>query len=167
MKNIVLKKFNLFILCGLLLFCSLIFVGCGNPSNKNNYENQGFIAVCEVNYTTSNGTNQDYEVSLNSYYTVSYSIKQEITEEEFNSSSYEYCESNSRQNFSSDNKIEYSIGETYRSYDYNGYYLIEINDIQAYYLYVKILDGNKFELIDLAGDHYIINTSYYNIKYFI
>lgn len=162
MRNLVVKRISLSILCVLVIFCAVILFGC-NQSNKNLYEEQGYTAVYKIEYA-----NNDSLTSLTSFYEFSIETE-EITEDEYNSLDYDFYD-NSHYTMNTKN---YSLDETGKIYKYYGnlddnlgYYIITITSFEARYLYVKILENNKFELIDTDENHNIIYTTYYSIEYF-
>ncbi len=167
MKTAVLKRIGLVFLCGMLLLCPLLFVGCNSSSTLNEYEEQGFTAIYSITYTINNSNT----TTLYSEYTISYETE-EVTEEVFNSSNASniytvYFLTTTTGYISLDGTIGYSVGYQYKYEDSDSYYIATITEITKNYLYVKILDDNKFELINTSGSHYLINTSYYRIQYFV
>ncbi len=167
MKSLSVKRISLIVLCGILLFGALIFAGCDSSSDKS-YEEQGYTAVYSVEYIHKTGANSEYLRTL--YSTYSYSCEtQTITEDEYNASTLETCNLSFSGIISSDNTINvsYEIGESYKYSDGLNFHIYTITGFDKEYLYVRILDNNKFELIDTDSNHFIINTPYYYIEYFI
>ena len=170
MKSISFKKLSLILLCGLIMLGSLLLVGCNE--NEQSYEEQGFVAVCRVNYISKMYVTSEYRdtmTTLNSNYEFTYE-SQEITEDEYNNLDCD-VKNFPGTNMSNDKSISFETGKIYkysRSYSSGTYYYTwSISAIKEYYLYIKILNENTFELIDTDGSHSVINTSYFEIEYFI
>lgn len=167
MKNLSLaKKISLFVLCGFMLISSLFFTACGgNQGNNNDYEKQGFTAVCSVEYSTNNTL-----LTLYSHYELEFDDLQVITEEEFYSLSNKDLSNLSfyDMRFSNAKEVEYKVGEIIKyRISYDAFYTAKINSIKEKYIYVRDLSNNQFELIDYNNHHYFITTSYFKIEYFI
>lgn len=178
MKSLSVKRINLVVLCGILLFAALIFTGCNSSGNKS-YEEQGYTAVYRVTYSSGTGS-----TTLYSRYKVSVDYK-EITKEECDSLDYKYIQDyhltygeyrgngtySIYGNVKNDNSTEYKLGEKYKQlgeFDNSEvYFELTISDVTINYIYVKPINENSFELIDTDGSQHLINTTYYHIEYFI
>lgn len=165
MKSLSIKKVSLIVLCGLMLLCSVLLFGC-NQSNENPYEEQGFTAVRSVEYSYESGSSE-YLRTINATYLFSFN-RQNITEDEYNSSMLETCYPDFYGNIPSDNTITiFEIGKSYKFSDGINFHIYTITGLTKECPYIKILDNNNLELIDKDGSHHIIKTTYYNIEYFI
>ena len=70
-----------------------------------------------------------------------------------------------------DKTLDYQINKEYKSMivDSSGekiYKLWEIVGIQEIFVQAKINDHNFLEIIDSKGEHFMVNTSYFEIVYF-
>lgn len=177
MKSLSVKRISLIVLCGILLFGALIFAGCNSSGNKS-YEEQGYTAVYRVTYSSGTGS-----TTLYSRYKISIDY-QEITKDEYDNLDYEYIQDfNFRGDFrgsgtytiygdvGNDKSTIYQASEKYKYIDYidnsEVYYKLDVSDVTINYLYIKPINENSFELIDTDGSQHLINTTYYNIEYFI
>ena len=187
MKSISFKKLSLVLLCGLIMLGSLLLVGCNE--SEQSYEEQGFVAVCEIEYQTDSSFK-----TLQSIYEISYTVE-EIPATEFEqansirlfSTPYEgsqtiKCYMNSNREIAissggidsfssqvSNGDIEFFIYENLTPDTDNEirYYKRSVTNVDVNYIYVKILEENKIEIIDTDNERYIVNTPYYRINYFI
>ena len=188
MKSISFKKLSLVLLCGLIILGSLLLVGCNE--SEQSYEEQGFVAVCEVEYQT----NSDIKL-LRSFYEISYTVEEisatelgqvnsvnnlSIPPYEGNKTIKCYMDSNKEiailsggiDSFSS----QVSNGDVdFFSYGYlppdtdneiRYYYKRTVTNVDVNYIYVKILEENKIEIINDDNERFIVNTPFYSINYF-
>lgn len=163
------KKFLTSMLCGLLISCSLLFMGCGSkqPDAIDRYSQQGYTAVCSVTYFQyETGSVPSRITTLNSYFALSFDYDK-ISLEEYNNSSLEYYNINSNNIEMDAKKQVYKIGQKFKTQNYSEYYLLTLTKIEEHYVFIKILDNDCLEIIDTLENHYIIKTSYFKIDFFL
>lgn len=157
------KKFKPIAL-GLLMILSFsfLFTGCGGNYNKNEYEKKGFIAVCSVEYWTGNNF-----LILNSKYSVEFETE-EISAEKYVSLNYqELPMSNSAYNMTDDKQTPFIKNAIFKRRSTPDYFLFKVTNVIEKYIYIKVIDDNKIEIIDTYNsENFLINTPYYNILYF-
>ena len=168
------------------MLSSLLLVGC---NDEQSYEEQGFVAVCEVEYQT----NSNLEL-LRSFYEISYTVE-EISATELgqvnsvNSLSIPPYEGSQTIKCYMDSNKEIAILsggiDSFSSQVSNGdvdffsygsltpdtdneirYYKRTVTNVDVNYIYVKILEENKIEVINADNERFIINTPFYSINYF-
>ena len=91
--------------------------------------------------------------------------QKEITREEYLKNEYKEIFSIGIQSLDQDHS-SYLKNQEKVQYRNENYYTAVINFIEIKYVYVKVLDDNKIEIIDTDGYHFLYSTTYLEIKYF-
>lgn len=162
------KKF-LTSLCLILIISSMCLVGwaCKEEVTETITDFvKGFDNVCSVTYLDE----ENNTVCVNSQY--SFTIEEKnITGEEFETLTCEEMVFTNLVNMTFDKTLDYQINKEYKSMIVNSsgekiYKLWEIVGIQEIFVQAKINDHNFLEIIDSKGEHFMVNTSYFEIVYF-
>ena len=162
------KKF-LTSLCLILIISSICLVGwaCKEEVTETITDFvKGFDEVCSVTYLDE----ENNTVCVNSLY--SFTIEEKnITGEEFETLTCDEKVFTNLVNMTFDKTLDYQINKEYKSMivDSSGektYKLWKIVGIQKIFIQAKINDHNFLEIIDSKGEHFMVNTSYFEIVYF-
>ena len=162
------KKF-LTSLCLILIISSICLVGwaCKEEVTETITDIvKGFDEVCLVTYLDE----ENNTVCVNSQY--SFTIEEKnITGEEFETLTCEEMVFTNLVNMTFNKTLDYQINKEYKSLivDSSGektYKLWKIVGIQEIFVQAKINDHNFLEIIDSKGEHFMVNTSYFEIVYF-
>lgn len=161
------KKLNVLFTCAIILFSSFLFFGCdSNDSGKDLYKDQGFVAVAEVSYSTPNSS----KTTLSSFFDYNISTIKALSTSEYESLDYKEMYGTVTYNISQAQTLPFTVGETIKLKEsFNstkGLYLAKIISMKKRYVYVKVLDANKIEIIDTEGYHFLYSTNWMEIKYF-
>ncbi len=181
------RKTLAIVLCSFMLACSTLLCACGGKNDRgklNDYEKQGYTAVCKLEYcekleSTSSSTFTTIR-ELYSYYTFEIENKQTLTHEEYLELDEKYKHiyvNNSETNYGFNFEMEKAQNDYYNfltdlrvgdlvKYNSDQYHTAKIKSKKEVYVYVKILNNNLLDIIDLYNQrHFLILTDSFKITY--